>query len=261
MAVAIETFTITCEYMFFTYKSMDDEILHEEDYTCKGLIEYECDARMYYVEGVSKNHTEGKTRRDVHMLLLHHGSELEYLPVDLHIYFSYLEVYTCDKCKLIYIDSEDFEKFPDLQVISFKGNRIKFLPGELFKFTPNLLSVDFSENPIQVVGEGFFDNIPQLRQIYFLNTACHPGDTHYPVDEQKQIIRIQCVPINRSTGDEDYESLEDTDNEQSRMIAPTSRTAGGFTNAGRGDWIKNHREFCLRMYTVRKNVQIVMPQQ
>jgi hypothetical protein len=157
---------------------------------------------MYKVEGVSKNHMHGKKSTDVQMLSYHFGTKLDYLPVDAHLFFPNLRVYTCDTCDIMYVGNEDFKPFPKLKVVSFSQNRIKSLAGNLFQFTPDLVSMDFSNGTLATIEKGFFDPVKKLKEILFWKTTCHPGTKRYPIDLQIHMVKQQCQRENRKSDDQ-----------------------------------------------------------
>jgi hypothetical protein len=180
------------------YDHDDPKVVFVSGYYCSGVVEFECDNRMYHAGGVSRNQLPGKTRNDVKILALKQTPEFDYVPEDVGFFFPNIEAFDCVGCGIRFVYREDLVQFPKLKVLDLHRNRMLSIPGNLFELSKDLVNFDFSQNAIKRVGLHFFDHLTKLRSFYFSETECHPSQETFSLEEKKRRVQQSCIDITRS---------------------------------------------------------------
>ncbi|KAL7010829.1 hypothetical protein ACKWTF_013964 [Chironomus riparius] len=102
---------------------------------------------------------------------------------------------------LLALDNGDLYKFPMLQYLNVRGNRLVELPGLLFHQNSDIIFVDFSDNFIKFIHPAIFSDFNTLRYIDFGNNICVQNT--YATDnfrEWERELRRNCIPADRYYG-------------------------------------------------------------
>lgn len=97
---------------------------------------------------------------------------LERLPMDLHVYFPYLEGIYAWRNVIKVIKRRDISGFPQLRFLDLNGNKLTSLPGNLFQQNKNLQRIVLSGNDLTAVGPNLLQNLRMLQWAEFSNSGC-----------------------------------------------------------------------------------------
>jgi hypothetical protein len=76
------------------------------------------------------------------------------------------------QCEITSLIGDELEEFPNLQEFWLVHSNVTRIPGNFFVPTPNIEFIALQLNPFRRVGEGLFDNLEKLYELYFFNNAC-----------------------------------------------------------------------------------------
>lgn len=179
-----------------------DEFLHEISYACEAIVDYECD-RSHDLEGVSKNHVDGKTNADVIHFEFEVESKIDVIPKNIDNFFPNIEVFKCPMCTISRVSSDDLKHFPKLKCFYLGHNKLTTIPGDLFKHTPNVEFIGLEFNQIEQVGAEFFSYFKNLKLLYFDNNVCSTTQFSVVSEIEKEITEKctnhrKCLKINEN---------------------------------------------------------------
>lgn len=138
---------------------------------------YTCDAGVVNNSGtrnvaeVSQNHDKEMTEWDVKALRVV-NQRIDFFPENIDLFFLNLEAIYFAYVPIISISEEDLKPFPLLRYFGIEFSLIATIKGDIFMHSPELQLVSFFGNKITNVGPGIFDHCPKLAFAYFQNNLC-----------------------------------------------------------------------------------------
>lgn len=160
----------------------------------------------------SGDHVQGKTNKDVETITFANLA-LGRFPKLLNCFFPNLKVVSVNSCGLKSITKDDLKGLTKLTQLILTGNRITSLPDDLFNFTPNVEVVSFYGNRIRFIGDKIFDQLKHLQYANFkLNSnidACFKeGENGVSLHHLKKLIILNCKPVKQDIIERYFESLK-----------------------------------------------------
>lgn len=99
-------------------------------------------------------------------------SSCEIIPSGFGLLFPYIEALSITQARLKTVSSRDFKQFSNLREIWLDWNELEFLESKLFQFNPNVELISFISNKIKYIGRDFFDYLPKLVNAFFQFNKC-----------------------------------------------------------------------------------------
>lgn len=154
-----------------------------------------------HVTEVTGDHLEYRNNEDVEVINVLDQTLLELIPKDIEKFFPYLIGIRWYQGTLVDITAEDLMPFPQLRLLSMRGNKIVIIDEDLFIATPRLEYVSFRENLIEHVGENILDSLPHISEILFENNVCisQNARTQRELEDLSVNLAELCPPMERST--------------------------------------------------------------
>lgn len=138
---------------------------------------YTCDAKTfqdgktYEVSTVSQNHELDMIDWDVKALKVV-NQRIDFFPEDIDLFFEKLEAIHFAYVPIRSISAEDLLPFPQLKYFGIEFSQIATVDTDVFMNSPELQLVSFFGNKITNVGPGIFDRCPKLAFAYFQHNLC-----------------------------------------------------------------------------------------
>ncbi|KAG5670179.1 hypothetical protein PVAND_000459 [Polypedilum vanderplanki] len=184
------------DVIFFEANSVQYECKYEahEYYWCKvqsGKILKKSEVEVTNVFGT---HVRNKANNDVQFFDAR-GILTRYFPRSLDKFFpNIIETYFEDGMREIH--KEDLKQFPKLRSFFMSNSNVEYLEKDLFIYNPNLVLVFFNLNNIKYVDPHVFDNLKHLTYLGFDRNFCHSGLVEN--NRQKALDLIQEINENCS---------------------------------------------------------------
>lgn len=138
---------------------------------------YLCDAKVIQftesrtVIGVSQSHLSEKTNDDVTGVRFN-DQQLDFVPRNITGQLQNIRALEIGFTALKVITKFDLKQFPDLVNFYLVSNPLEALDGDLFEFTPNLQYLSFYGNKITNVGPNLLCNLKSLIYVTFNGNLC-----------------------------------------------------------------------------------------
>lgn len=169
-------------------------------YTCDGTI-ISSDFAEYNIDRVSGSHLVGRTDLDVEVVNILEQPFLNRIASNIDEFFPNLIGLRWFSGNLSWVEASDLKPFPDLQLISLRGNQLASLDGDLFKFNRGLRFVSFRENLLTSVGHDLLTNLTSLSQAAFNNNPCINvlATNPHAIEALNLQLPIDCPPLMTTT--------------------------------------------------------------
>lgn len=172
---------------FLSVKAVEFDCNFVDSYRCKvvkGKINKKDQAFVTKVTGKHKT-----DKNDINVTGFDaRNAYLKYFPRNLSNHFPFIhEVFV--EGSLLEITKEDLKQFPKLVWFYASYNAIETLEENLFLHNPNLKLVFFNGNRIKYVEPAIFDHLSELTYVGFADNDCHSG--HVEDDRKKSLELIQ----------------------------------------------------------------------
>lgn len=147
---------------------------------------------------VAGDHFEGKTNDDVEEVLFR-DLKLENFPRLLNYFFPNLNAVTITNCDLQSVVKSDLHGLKHLKQLSLNGNKISSLHNDLFEDTPNVEIISFYGNRLEFIGQHLLDSLDHLQSANFkMNDNIDAGLNTYGSGVSlkclKEIFKQKCQP-------------------------------------------------------------------
>lgn len=165
------------------------------------------------ISSVSASHQNGYGNSHVEAYIVN-GQKLNYLPTNMHSYFTKLRVIYVNNCGLKEINRKELQ-FPNLKYINLQNNSLEVIESDLFAYNPILRAIELQNNKIKDVKWEAFASLTALTYLYIQNNTCIQGEDEKTgsVDKaQKYAMKI----------DETCNSLKYALNQCHRQFMPLS---------------------------------------
>lgn len=141
-------------------------------------------------------HVNGKSNENVEAIILSNLA-LDRFPRLLGCFFPNLKTVTGNNCGLRSIGKADLKGLTKLKQLSLNGNRIISLPNDLFEPTPNIEIVSFYGNRIRFIGDKIFNQLKFLEYANFkmnltIDVCLKDGYNGVPFQHLEKIIGSNC---------------------------------------------------------------------
>lgn len=126
---------------------------------------------------------------------------LTFIPKGILSVFPNMTALTFDRCSIQTISADDFEEYPQLEIIFIRNTFILRVPGNLFEFTPNLRFIGLSSNSIQHVGGGLLNGLQNLQRVDFGYNTCinRIAWDSSEIPSLIEALRVNCPDIETTT--------------------------------------------------------------
>ena len=188
-----DAFVIECEYVFQSYEGNNGEFLHEKCYTCVAKISYKCDTIPDFIEGVSQNHLNEQTNKDVLYFDMEEYSTIKRIPKNIDAFFPNIKIFKCPYCEIESVVSDDLKQFPHLTCFYLGYNKIKTMPSDLFKHNPGIVYIGIESNRIENIGADLFTDLKHLKLMTFERNICFSSNLDIPHETKLAEVVSQCV--------------------------------------------------------------------
>lgn len=164
LRISVECVIFNCDYRVVAWSYIGNA------YTCyvKDAIISDDERILTEVTGI---HQINKTDLDVLTLTLYKVN-CPFIPKNIDRIFPNLEGLQFQYANTSTIASSDLRPFPQLKVLLFRSNGLRFLDADLFRYNPNIEWIDFFDNEIKFVGFNLLDGMTKLADVYFSLNTC-----------------------------------------------------------------------------------------
>ncbi|KAL7013757.1 hypothetical protein ACKWTF_015565 [Chironomus riparius] len=175
------SFNIQCNYI------TNDWLAIKEVYECEVKNNLTTTSReLSIVENVSGSHRSGYKDQSVTAFFLKEKG-INYFPTGLQHAFENIKAISIQNDKIKEIRQSDLKFLPKLLVFEIHKNEIEVIEDELFAYNPNLQYVSFSGNKIVHIGLKVFENLQKLTYLRLLNNFCINREA---IDDAAETIKI-----------------------------------------------------------------------
>lgn len=119
-------------------------------------------------------HYPGQSNLDVQGLVIFGKIGLTYFPQNIHLFFPNLMAISIIECPIVYLKPDELQAFgANLRAFVIIGSdKLEKVPGYLFEWTPNIEVIVFRKNAIKFVGANLLDYPNKARIVDFRENSC-----------------------------------------------------------------------------------------
>lgn len=178
----VDAITVECEY-----------IVWRSEYTCK--LAAQNISGHENVTHVNGNHDPGHTNEDVKRIDFQR-MKFDRMPKDFNKFFTNVERIYLSDTGLKKIFKEDLENFSKLLQLYAYDNELESLDSNLFERNPNLEWLDLSKNKLESIGADLLKPLTKLGRAYFEYNPCivKNAETKSEVEALRQEFIATCSP-------------------------------------------------------------------
>ncbi|CAO1295030.1 unnamed protein product [Diamesa tonsa] len=160
-------------------------------YTCQ-VTSLDNSRNDMVINSYTGTHQANKYDTDVKQIYIH-DTNTKYIPAGLESLFS-LTAFLVQRSELIEIRSKDFQGMPNVEYMSFNGNKLTSLASDAFSSLPKLKQIYFDSNQIKFIGAGAFDQLLNLNRVYLKGNICVDKDYEgaIAITQMKHDIKLTC---------------------------------------------------------------------
>jgi Leucine-rich repeat (LRR) protein len=181
-----QSFDLECEFAF------DSWILNGTPYTCN-VKNLSLKTPIEIVTNIIGRHLEGKANSDVIELNIN-DQVCMFLPNNIETFFPNLESLKVTKSGLVEIHQKDLRVFPKLRCCDFSDNFIKTLDSDSFEKNPEINYLFFDGNKINKISRNILKPLKKLKEANFEGNKCVNMVAQKPeeIDDLQNHINENC---------------------------------------------------------------------
>lgn len=192
---------LECKYLSEWWPKM------EFKYSCvTTLSEVSTTQRLRAVNG---EHEAGKNNSHVESIEFQGCTGSTFIPKDMLIFFPNLIAIRLMSCGSLILTGNELNEYENLQMFAVEMTKIERIPGNFFAFTPQISIIGFADNNLKYVGSKLLQTLNNLSWISFANNDCI-NQTATSLDEIPSLITnlvANCIDILEETTSTTFTSI------------------------------------------------------
>lgn len=190
---SLNSVVLYCRYSFEWWPASD------EKYSCvTTLSEVSTNQRLTAVNG---DHLVGKNYSDVESIDFAGCSGSTFIPRRMLNFFPNLVGIRLDNCGILVLSGNELNEYERLTHFAVESTQLERIPGNFFASTPEISVIGFAENQLKYVGYNLLRNLTNLLWISFNNNDCisQTATTSEEIDALIENLTEKCVDVFETT--------------------------------------------------------------
>lgn len=115
---------------------------------------------------------ENKTLADVESISFNSCHGTIFIPQDMQNFFPNLIGIQMFHCGVLTLDGNELNQYENLQLFAIESTQLERIPGNFFAMTPQIKVIGFAENDLKYVGSKLLNSLNNLTWVSFYNSGC-----------------------------------------------------------------------------------------
>lgn len=223
---SLNSVVLNCEYSFERW------LITIEKYSCvTTLSEVSTNQRL---TGVNGNHLENKNHSNVESIEIIDCTGSTFIPRNMLNFFPNLIGIRLVNCGTLILSGNELNEYNNLSLFAIESTKVERIPGNFFSTTPQISVIGFADNSIKYVGSKLLTNLTNLSWVSFHNNECisQTATTRDEISVLIESLITSCVDILEVTTTTTI-TTSSTESSENPTTTTTTEMAAEAPNDGR----------------------------